>query len=106
MSANVFHLLHTINIEKRKKGSLKTTHLTLRIGNIMKQQIHLLVRIIADYIIYMNLIGQIDMALKGHLKSMRVKIVQTVHYVPYAQRRKRVIIESYFTMKSGNIKKN
>src|SRR5699024_7392694 len=46
------------------------------------------------------------MALKGHLKSTRVKAVPIVLCAPYVQRQQKVKTESYFTMKNGNTKKN
>lgn len=46
------------------------------------------------------------MDLKGHLKSMRAKTVQTVHYARYVQKQQKVKTESYIIMKNGNTKKN
>jgi len=45
------------------------------------------------------------MALKGHLKSTRVKVVPIVLFTPYVQRQQKVKTESYFTMKNGNTKR-
>src|SRR5699024_9129220 len=45
------------------------------------------------------------MALKGHLKSTRVKAVLIVLFAPYVQRQQKVKTENYFTMKNGNTKK-
>src|SRR5699024_5642638 len=100
------HLLHTTNIGKKRKRNLKMIHLKLQTGNMMEQQILLSVQIIEDYIIYTIQIGQINMALKGHLKSTRVKAVLIVLFAPYVQRQQKVKTENYFTMKNGNTKKN
>src|SRR5699024_1782327 len=106
MYVNEFRLLHIINIEKRRKRSLRTIHLKQQTGNMMPKQIRLLVLIIADYILHMNLIEKINMGLNELLKYMNLKVVQIVHYALFVQKQKKVKTESCFTMKNGNLKKN
>ena len=54
----------------------------------------------------MNQIEKIGMAFKEHLKFMKVRTVQDVHYDRSAQKLPKEKTENYILMKNGNHKKN
>src|SRR5690606_25587735 len=106
MCVSEFHLLHIINIEKRRKRSLRMIHLKRQTGNMMAKQVRLFVQIIADYILHINPIEKINMDLNETLKYTNVKIVRIAHYALSVQKQQKVKTESCFIMKNGNLKKN
>lgn len=53
---------------------------------------------------FINQIGQISMALNGHIKYMNVRIAGRVPCVSYVQTQKKVAIVSYIIIKSGKNK--
>ena len=72
----------------------------------MKRKIRLLAQIIKHCHSATYLIEQTNTDLHEHLKSMNVKTVQIVRYVPYAQKQKKEITEKFIITKNGNNKKN